>query len=866
MSMKFAIDLPASNVYGGVWDGQSNATPNGTQSNGFAEEPHLFPKTAGADVTVSGAGSGDDVILTTSETLTTSWNGAELHIGRPDSPKRGYARVKQTGLNQLVVDWQTSSPGTLTNEPAYLTFADGRHRSYAPVKVLTPFLPNEGGANPSTTPPTTIGEFTPAATSYEDLGIFLPFTFFEGVNGWGISSPLGSLSNFAVNADANSIDLRAGTASARLVEGAWLMVDSIDGSGNTTRRSFARITDSTDVTFTTGAGDITPGTDQFAEVGHGLVTGQEVYVSSSGAFPTTDPALAADTIYYAIRVDDDNFKIAATYAEAVANDPIDLQAADGDTLTWRVQTDVTVDAWVGGTPDGTRHEFMLWRPHYLDNPHAHRVGPGFLYPSAETQPIGAVYCRPRGNTTYRWGTRWGAMLPWASRMAASIGQDFYVVALAVDASSILPTFSLYGLEDQGWVSPGTPFDWHPGTPNGLAARMKKLVQVVAPGAISAAGLNPLKILGVSSLRMEAETVTEAGREQASSLLSVYYDWLKETIHSEGMSYYADDDRMPIVMARIPSFPWEQANDPEGKVNAAIYGFTAKTWFATSYDTNDSPQRAGDEIHFNAVGESRNGQLAAEGLLLMIEKALSSTLVPDNSAVLDICNLALSYIGQRAQLLSLDTSVDQSIEARHCARFFPQAVTELLQRNAWSFATKRTELTPIPDARDDEWACAYGVPENAVRVFSVLPDESGADYSASVYQTSRGVIRNRQGLLATSADAVSYTPQPFTVETDAGGHRVIYTNVSDAVGRYNVLTFDAKIYSAQFKSAAAYSLAAKLAGVFIKDEGGAAASTRMMALMERVLGQAMTQDAVQHNVKPQQVSPWMAARRGSGGGR
>jgi hypothetical protein len=51
-----------------------------------------------------------------------------------------------------------------------------------------------------------------------------------------------------------------------------------------------------------------------------------------------------------------------------------------------------------------------------------------------------------------------------------------------------------------------------------------------------------------------------------------------------------------------------------------------------------------------------------------------------SSVIDICNLALSHIGQAADVSSIDPP-ENSIEAEYCARFYPMARDTLLEAYA-----------------------------------------------------------------------------------------------------------------------------------------------------------------------------------------
>jgi len=73
--------------------------------------------------------------------------------------------------------------------------------------------------------------------------------------------------------------------------------------------------------------DVTVGTDNVNEVAHGFVTGEGPFrMTTTGVLPA---GLALATNYWAIRVDDDNFKVATTRVNAIANTPVDITAAAG---------------------------------------------------------------------------------------------------------------------------------------------------------------------------------------------------------------------------------------------------------------------------------------------------------------------------------------------------------------------------------------------------------------------------------------------------------------------------------------------------------------------------------------------------------
>jgi len=80
------------------------------------------------------------------------------------------------------------------------------------------------------------------------------------------------------------------------------------------------------VTFGFVDGDVTVGSDSINEVAHGLQNGDVVQLTTTGVLPAP---LATATDYYVIRVDADNFKLAASAKDAERGIAIDITSAAG---------------------------------------------------------------------------------------------------------------------------------------------------------------------------------------------------------------------------------------------------------------------------------------------------------------------------------------------------------------------------------------------------------------------------------------------------------------------------------------------------------------------------------------------------------
>ena len=70
-----------------------------------------------------------------------------------------------------------------------------------------------------------------------------------------------------------------------------------------------------------------------------------------------------------------------------------------------------------------------------------------------------------------------------------------------------------------------------------------------------------------------------------------------------------------------------------------------------------------------------------------------------------CNLALGEL-RAAPIVDI---AEDSIEARECARYYPQCLRILLERHDWAFAYRRATLAELTNDRATEWGHAYVLP-------------------------------------------------------------------------------------------------------------------------------------------------------------
>lgn len=160
---------------------------------------------------------------------------------------------------------------------------------------------------------------------------------------------------------------------------------------------------------------------------------------------------------------------------------------------------------------------------------------------------------------------------------------------------------------------------------------------------------------------------------------------------------------------------------------------------------------------------------------------------------EICRLALGHIADAARVNSIDPP-DNSVQAQHCATFYPIARDELLEMHDWSFATKRHALElSLVEFEDGEWAYAYSLPSDYIRALKVCPPGAPRDFPG----------------------------QPFKIESDVTElDTLLLTNVAEAVLHYIYREEETGRYSPTFVSALSLLLGSYLAGPILKGRIGA----------------------------------------------
>lgn len=204
-----------------------------------------------------------------------------------------------------------------------------------------------------------------------------------------------------------------------------------------------------------------------------------------------------------------------------------------------------------------------------------------------------------------------------------------------------------------------------------------------------------------------------------------------------------------------------------------------------------------------------------------------------ASVADLCNMALSHIGARAQVASIDPP-DGTAEAGYCARFYPIARREMLESHAWSFAKTRAVLASV-DLPDTSWLYAYALPSDCLNIVRVMRNP------ATSTNTLTGALPSFVPAADTAVSNVGLFAERIRrdYEVESG---VLLCNEPDALIVYIRDVTDTAKFPAQFNVALSYLLASYIAGPIIKGIDGAQLAGNFRKVAAQVKGDSSATDA------------------------
>lgn len=276
--LKHLADLSDDHEYFLVFTGQSNLRSRGLRTDAYQVVPDLEMQSNGVELTGLTIGStpsvGDIVTYNVGTTLTVNqWCGAKLRMGTSASPLVGYAEVRSNTDSTVTLKWIVV-PTVTGSQSATVTREDYQWASYPDVRVLVPYQPTTDSSTdtdilyPSST--STIanggralripGYTTPSGlTTLQHAAVLLPFSFGEGIEGYGLSEINDGSAGANPATGATSSDFtQTSTMTANLFVGGKLRVDWHDGT--VARVSWSTIGDNDASKFTglSWEGDGTP--------------------------------------------------------------------------------------------------------------------------------------------------------------------------------------------------------------------------------------------------------------------------------------------------------------------------------------------------------------------------------------------------------------------------------------------------------------------------------------------------------------------------------------------------------------------------------------------------------------------------------
>lgn len=161
---------------------------------------------------------------------------------------------------------------------------------------------------------------------------------------------------------------------------------------------------------------------------------------------------------------------------------------------------------------------------------------------------------------------------------------------------------------------------------------------------------------------------------------------------------------------------------------------------------------------------------------------------------DICNLAISRLGEQAHMIDLS---ENSTYAAVAKETYPIVLNALLERHAWNFATTRAR-GQLVDETPIGWKYMYQVPSKCLRMVAVYAEASGE----------------------------TIEQEPWVVEMH-GDYRVVLTNIENAVIKYIAYVTNIDLFSPGFVEALTWHLAAALAGPIVKGETGMTVNLKLL---------------------------------------
>lgn len=200
---------------------------------------------------------------------------------------------------------------------------------------------------------------------------------------------------------------------------------------------------------------------------------------------------------------------------------------------------------------------------------------------------------------------------------------------------------------------------------------------------------------------------------------------------------------------------------------------------------------------------------------------------------DICNAALSLLGEAANIVSVKPT-DGSEMAGLCGRWLPMATRRIFEEADWSFAQRRVRLSELSGVDASLFGArkCYAWPSDAVRIIDLYaPIKSSSRLTEVPVEGDPGM---RFGQVRRDEWRVEYNP--------SNSARMIVTNVENAVCRYTAYLSSPSQWPQYLIDAITVLLASYLCGALKRSSTASTESLKLLEQYQRAISVAKTIDA------------------------
>jgi hypothetical protein len=235
-----------------------------------------------------------------------------------------------------------------------------------------------------------------------------------------------------------------------------------------------------------------------------------------------------------------------------------------------------------------------------------------------------------------------------------------------------------------------------------------------------------------------------------------------------------------------------------------------------------------------------------------------------TSVVSLCNRALSGIGTRSTIASLD---EDSNEAIQCALIYEDTRDEVLQAAFWNFAQKTALLSLLKSAPGTPtnltstasnwtsdfpappWLYEYAYPSDGIQVRTIIQQIQN-QYVGTPFTTGGSPI------YPYSIGPGSFFEVATDLDASGAAINVILTNQYQAIARYTQRVTDPNLFGAQFAEALVQALSAKLA---VPLTGKVALANTKFAQANAIIVAARASDANEGLTVIDNMPDWITCR-------